>query len=64
MNYRFWKSATQKKHEEILHQSCPFSLPGHIFLVDKSKLKGYFRYKTITSQNVSSEAQIKNFFIL
>ena len=25
--------------------------------------KGYLCYKTITSQNVSSEAQIKNFFI-
>ena len=25
--------------------------------------KGYLRYKTITSQNVSSEAQIKNVFI-
>ena len=24
--------------------------------------KSYLRYKTITSQNVSSEAQIKNFF--
>ena len=24
-------------------------------------LKGYIRYKTITSQNVSFEAQIKNF---
>ena len=24
--------------------------------------KGYFRYKLIISQNVSSEAQIKNFF--
>ena len=35
--------------------------------VDKTEvvlLKGYLRYKTITSQNVSSEAQIKNFFIL
>ena len=28
-----------------------------------SNLKGYLRYKTITSQNVSSEAQVKNFFI-
>ena len=28
-----------------------------------TKLKGYLCYKTITSQNVSSEAQIKNFFI-
>ena len=26
-------------------------------------LKGYLCYKTITSQNMSSEAQIKNFFI-
>ena len=25
--------------------------------------KGYLRYKTITSQNVLSEAQVKNFFI-
>ena len=27
-------------------------------------LKGYLCYKTITSQNVSSETQVKNFFIL
>ena len=26
--------------------------------------KGYLLYKTITSQNVSSELQVKNFFIL
>ena len=26
-------------------------------------IKGYLRYKTITSQNVSSEAQVKVFFI-
>ena len=26
-------------------------------------LKGYLRYKLITSKNVSSEAQVKNFFI-
>ena len=25
--------------------------------------KGYLRYKTITSQNVPSKTQIKNFFI-
>ena len=29
----------------------------------KAFFKGFLRYKTITSQNVSSEAQIKNFFI-
>ena len=26
-------------------------------------IKGYLHYKTITSQNVSSDAQVKNFFI-
>ena len=26
-------------------------------------LKGYLRYKMITSQNVPSEAQVKNFFV-
>ena len=26
-------------------------------------IKSYLRYKTIASQNVTSEAQIKNFFI-
>ena len=28
-----------------------------------AELKGYLRYKTITSQNVLSKAQIKNFFV-
>ena len=27
-------------------------------------IKGYLCYQTITSQNVSSEAQVKNYFIL
>ena len=30
----------------------------------KRILKGYLRYKMITSQNVSTEAQVKKFFIL
>ena len=30
---------------------------------DRKEIKGYFRYKTITSQNVSTEGQIKNFFV-
>ena len=29
--------------------------------ISKVLFKGYLRYKMITSQNVSSEAQIKNF---
>ena len=31
--------------------------------VKYSILKGYRRYKMVTSQNVPSEAQVKNFFI-
>ena len=33
-----------------------------IMTVFFSSVKGYLRYKTITSQNVSPEVQIKNFF--
>ena len=29
----------------------------------RNQVKGYLCYKTITSQNVSSEAQVKNSFI-
>ena len=32
-------------------------------LIDSTIVKGKLPYKTITSQNVSSETQIKNFFI-
>ena len=34
-----------------------------IILVKLQPLEGYLRYKMITSQNVSFEAQVKNFFI-
>ena len=34
-----------------------------LYIREDIPFKGYLRYKTITSQNVSSEAQIKNFFI-
>ena len=33
------------------------------WMVYRTKLKGYLRYKIITSQNVSPEAQVKNFFV-
>ena len=45
------------------HLHVGFSI---IFFIKRwtfNELKGYLRYKTITSQNVPSEAQIKNFFI-
>ena len=40
-------------------------IEDHIYLSERPgrSFKGYLRYKTIISQNVSSEAQIKNFFI-
>ena len=34
-----------------------------VLFVSNRLLKVFFRYKKITSQNVPSEAQIKNFFI-
>ena len=41
-----------------------FHLPKFLYFqaIITEFLKGYLRYKTITSQNVSSEAQVKNFF--
>ena len=39
-----------------------FQKRGRVTIMGKVYyLKGYIRYKTITSQNVSFEAQIKNF---
>ena len=32
-------------------------------MIQGKPVKGYLHYKTITSQIVSSEAQVKNFFI-
>ena len=34
-----------------------------LFQQRHNRVKGYLRYKTITLQNMSSEAQVKNFFI-
>ena len=31
MNYRFWKSATKRKQNQILKQSCPFPLSDQLF---------------------------------
>ena len=39
------------------------SLRNILIIIIYEHFKGYLRYKMITSQNVSSEAQIKNFFI-
>ena len=44
---------------------CPQCAANH-FMTNKTKIgfKGYLHCKTITSQNVPSEAKVKNFFIL
>ena len=61
------KAADVKK----VFEQFPHSEYGHSWtlqsLVSTKRshvLKAYLYYKTITSQNVPSEAQIKNFFIL
>ena len=61
-----WKSPTSLPwQEECLHKSQVLGKTLLYITLDSPKKawKGYLRYKTITSQNVSSEAQINNFFI-
>ena len=41
----------------------PLILPVCVIHSAKLNFKGYLRYKTITSQNVPSEAQVKNIFV-
>ena len=50
---------------------CRMSILSSLVITNRTRnvqckclYKGYLHYKTITSQNVSSEAQIKNSFIL
>ena len=56
-----WKFATQNFDVPIV----TLSSQGNSKLLQqlKSGFKGYLYYKMITSQNVPSTAQIKNFFI-
>ena len=58
----FWRSETNRPFLQLILCWKPYLEP-HAHVVGKL-IKGYLRYKTITSQNMSSEAQIKNFFIL
>ena len=60
MAYRDFKDLPRHTaSDKVLHdiRKCKKCKPYSTF-------KGYLRYKTITSQNVSSEAQVNNFFIL
>ena len=55
-------------HEEInkrfISYSSGLAISFNVLKISVARvLKGYLHYKTITSQNASSEAQIKNFFI-
>ena len=62
----FLKKLCLALHKGILsHFLVLYDLEGKSSVKEyfKVELKGHLRYKTITSQNVSSEAQIKNFFI-
>ena len=75
-NYNRYDVATYKAKAPYLRDTEQNDLIKNVFVPDEKFLfpetercfrfewlKGYFRYKTITSQNVSSEAHIKNFFI-
>ena len=61
---------TDKKSHIFAHlvnnETCKALSTENCFeIIDSAStpFKGYLRYKTITSQNVPSKAQIKNFFI-
>ena len=45
-----------------LHISVTSYLTSHQIMWHNKRIKGYLGYKTITSQNVLSDAQVKNFF--
>ena len=49
------------KKKVLFNENGDFHAKEDLLKIDF--VKGYLCYKTITSQNVSSEAQIKNFFI-
>ena len=62
----------KKKTKKVWSQKCDKTLVGmeesaeaviQKCFVNKIYFKGYLCYKTITSQNVPSKAQIKDFFI-
>ena len=55
---------TECIYYSIGHKFSQFQALSSYYENKKMKvIKGYLRYKTVTSQNVSSEAKIKNFFI-
>ena len=54
-------SFMKKKEASSLMRNIYFS--DHDAFKCKIYLKGYLCYKTMTSQNVLSEARVKNFFI-
>ena len=60
----FWPTSQEQKFSKIwdLCRNTPNNRNFH-YRTSSEKIKDYLRYKTITSQNVPSKAQIKNFFI-
>ena len=55
---------TERIYYLIGHKFSQFQALSGYFENKKVKvIKDYLRYKTVTSQNVSSEAKIKSFFI-
>ena len=60
------KSMQLKKHHEQWSKSCLYKgkLSSLCFTnFETFQVKGYLQYKTVTSQNVSLEAQVKKFLI-
>ena len=56
-------AASLQNKENLWQKVLPWEANNFAKNANIQLFKGYLRYKTITSQKVSSEAQIKNFFI-
>ena len=62
----YYLEKAKKTKRKVFHKQLNkllYVCPGEIFCLAVPVIKGYLRCKTITCQNVSSEEQIKNFFI-
>ena len=65
----FWATASESSKHLLNGKSVKLQIHHNRFETNCSRLvnekepkfKGYIRYKTITSQNVSSDAQVKEF---
>ena len=58
-----WHNVSTNLSQTLLIDSSTIVSQFTFSLHNDCYIKGYLRYKTVTSQNVSSEVQVKSFFV-